>query len=247
MSEKIRYKLGKLPPKNDPKTLKFKSYLSSLPPTPTAIDWSGKVSNWGLLGNDQWGDCTCAAAMHLEMLWSSQAGTTVLQPNTQETLAAYTSITGFNPADPNSDQGANEETVLQWWYKNSFGVGKPILGFMSIDPTNLSHIKSAIQIFGGVYAGIQVPNNAQDQFQQGLPWSGPANGIEGGHAIPLVAYDPTYVTCITWGAKQKMDYTWLGQNLEECYVVVSPDWLNAHDSAPSGFNLTQLWTDLHQL
>jgi hypothetical protein len=242
----IRFKLGKLAPKNDPKTLKFKSYLSSLPPIPSAIDWTPKVADWQMLGNDEVGDCTCASAMHLEMLWTSQTSTEYV-PSTADTLFAYSAITGYNPTDPSTDNGANEENVLNWWKQNGFGSRKPILGFMQIDTKNLAHIKAAITIFGGVYAGVQMPDNAQDQFQAGQPWSNSSKTIEGGHAIPLVAYDPNYMTCITWGAKQKIDYQWLGQNLEEAYAVLSPDWLTSMGVTPNGFNLTQLWADLNQV
>lgn len=240
-----KFKLGKLAPKIDQRTLTYKSFFAQLPPIPTAIDWTSKIPDWQMLGNDQYGDCTCAAAMHLEMLWTSQTSQEYV-PTTEQTLAAYTAITGFNPADPNTDQGAAELDVLNYWRKTGFIPGKTILAFMSVNHTNIQHIKSAIALFGGVYAGIQVPSNAQDAFSNGQPWNDTTcNDIEGGHAIPLVAYDENYVTCITWGQKQLISYSWLGRYLEETYAVLSPDWLTAHGTAPSGFNLAQLQTDLN--
>ena len=242
----MRYKLGKLAPKLDERTLKFKSYFAQLPPLPTSVDWTGKVPNWLMLGNDQYGDCTCASMGHLEMLWTSQTSTEYI-PTDTETLAAYTNISGFNPADPNTDNGAAELDVLNYWRKTGFGSRPPILGYMSIHPSEIQHVKASIALFGGCYIGIQVPSNAQDAFSNGQPWTDTTcNDIEGGHAIPLVGYDENYFTCITWGATQKISYAWLAKYMEECYAVLSPDWLVEDvGSAPSGFNLTQLQTDLN--
>ena len=79
----MKFKLGKLAPKNDPRTLKYKDYFKKLPPIPAAIDWTPKVPDWQMLGNDQYGDCTCASAMHMEMLWTSQAGAEFI-PTTEQ-------------------------------------------------------------------------------------------------------------------------------------------------------------------
>ena len=242
----LRFKLGKLAPKIDNRTLKFKSYFAKLPPLPTAIDWTPKVPDWLMLGNDQYGDCTCASAMHLEMLWTSQTSKEYI-PSVTDTLAAYTAITGFNPNDPNTDNGAAELDVLNYWKKTGFGSRPPITGFMEIGTGNIQHLKASIALFGGAYIGIQVPANAQDAFSAGQPWIDTScTDIEGGHAIPLVAYDANFVTCVTWGALQKISYDWLATYMEEGYAVLSPDWI-ANGSAPSGFNLAQLQSDLNLL
>jgi hypothetical protein len=239
-----KFKLGKLAPKHDSRTLKFKSYFDKLPPIPTAVDWTPKVADWKMLANDEVGDCTIAAAGHLEMLWTSQTSTEYI-PTDAETLAAYTAITGYNPQDPNSDNGAVELDVLNYWRNTGFGSRPPILAYMQINPTVIDHVKASIALFGGCYVGIQVPASAQDDFSNGLPWTNTNdNNIEGGHAIILVAYDQNYVTCVTWGALQKISYPWLAKYMEEAYAVLSPDWIAANGSAPSTFNLAQLQADL---
>jgi hypothetical protein len=56
-------KLGKKPPKFDDRTLRFAKYtVAGLAPPPTKANYYGKVKNWPMMGNDNYGDCTCAAA-----------------------------------------------------------------------------------------------------------------------------------------------------------------------------------------
>ena len=188
-------------------------------------------------------NCTCASLAHCEMLWTSQS-TVELVPTTQQVLDLYSAITGYNPQDPNSDQGANVLDVLNYWRNTGF-LNHKIQAYVQINPRNTAHVKAAVDLFGAVYTGIQVPSRAQDQFSNGQPWDDiNPDEIEGGHAIPLVAYDPNYITCVTWGAKQKISYPWLAKYMDECYAVLSTDWIAANGSAPSGFNLGQLYTDL---
>jgi hypothetical protein len=242
----FKYKLGKLQPRLDNRTLKYKSYFGKLPPLPKAIDWSGNIKGWRMLANDQYGDCTCATAMHLEMLWTSQTVNEDFEATDEATLAAYSAITGFNEQDPNTDNGAVVLNVLNYWRKVGFVPGKPILGYVMIDNRKIEHIKSAIALFGGAYVGIRVPDDAMDTFSRGKPWTNTRNrNIEGGHAIPLVGYDKNYFTCVTWGQEQLISYDWLNTYLEESYAVLSPNWLDAHNMSPSGFDLVQLQKDLN--
>src|SRR5580692_5453945 len=57
------FKLGKHVPKSDKRTLLFGKYLTAaLQPPPPAVDYSKPVTVWPMMGNDAYGDCTCAAA-----------------------------------------------------------------------------------------------------------------------------------------------------------------------------------------
>src|ERR1017187_743133 len=178
-----KFKLGKQAARYDKRTLKFKSYFAKFPPIPAAIDWTAKIPDWFMLANDKYGDCTCASAMHLEMLWTSQVSTEFI-PTEEATLAAYTAITGFDPQNPMTDNGAVELDVLNYWYKTGFMPGKPVVGYVQVDPHDIGHVKAAISLFGGLYAGIKVPSDAMDVFEAGQPWTNYKNKeIEGGHAI----------------------------------------------------------------
>ena len=87
-----------------------------------------------------------------------------------------------------------------------------------------------------------------DATNSGQVWSVTTDpNILGGHAVPLVAYCPDGLVCITWGQLQKMTWAWLAQYADEAYCVLSPDWIAASGLSPAGFNLSQLIQDLAQL
>src|SRR5207244_2796479 len=65
------YRLGRKPKILDRRTLRLTTYLKpELPEPPPSLDVTAGIIGWGMLGNDRYGDCTCAAAAHMEMVWS---------------------------------------------------------------------------------------------------------------------------------------------------------------------------------
>jgi hypothetical protein len=73
------YALGKKKPVEDSRTLKLGNYLdnTSLPDIPEKFIWNSNVKEWGMMKNDQIGDCTIAAAGHLIMGWNNDTGVNV--------------------------------------------------------------------------------------------------------------------------------------------------------------------------
>ena len=176
------------------------------------------------------------------MLWTSLAGTELI-PADADVLAVYTAITGYNPADPNTDQGANELDVLNYWRNNGI-LGHKITAFVQVEHDKLDHIRAAINLFGGVYAGVRLPDSAMDAFDHGQMWSDISQTATDGHAIPLVGYDADGFSAITWGRKVYITNLWAAKYFDESYAVLSPDWIQPVGVAPSGFGEAQLMTDL---
>ena len=131
---------------------------------------------------------------------------------------------------------------------------------MSVNPQNLTEVMQAIQLFGNVFLGIQLPQSAQPQTDFGC-WSvlpGPptqetAPGSWGGHCVPLMQY-ATSVTSnrlvlrlITWGAPLYMTQNFLTMYADEAYAVLSPDWLSKLMKSPGGLDMNQLMADLSKL
>src|SRR5690348_15304597 len=70
-----KLKLGKGAARHDMRTLLMASYAThQLPTPPDHYDLTTKITSWGMMENDQIGDCTCAAAGHLIMEWTANAG-----------------------------------------------------------------------------------------------------------------------------------------------------------------------------
>src|SRR5580704_3991068 len=128
-----KMKLGKAAPVHDPRTLLLANYIkATLPPAPAQYAYATDIgaSSWGMMGNDKLGDCTCAAAGHLIMEWTDDNGKMVTPPD-QSIIAAYSAITGYNPATGANDNGAVELNVLKYWRKTGIA-GHQITAFAAL-------------------------------------------------------------------------------------------------------------------
>lgn len=247
-------KLGKKLPKLDHRTLKGAKYMASMPnyhAAPPWRDWTNKaMPDYGMMLNDNIGDCTCAAVGHLIQTWTSEHGNELTLPDSA-ILKAYEDVGEYNPNDPSTDNGAHMLDVLNYWRGTGVG-GHRINSFVEIDYRNINEVKAAINAFGGVYVGAMLPTSAQKQ----KTWTGstarPLHGDDlpnswGGHAIMAPAYDNSTITFITWGAKQKADWEWWVDYVDECYAIISDEWVAATMLAPNGFDLSALISDLSHL
>jgi hypothetical protein len=268
MIPKSRIFLGKQKKLVDTRTLQFSKYVTMkygsevystykpsptptpvLPTAPTALNDEEGIGTtaWTMMGNDKVGDCTVAAIGHLEMIWTKMGGT-MKTPTTAQILSAYEAISGYKPSNPNSDVGATCLSVLNYWKKT--GIAGNLLGaFTEVTVSNLSYIKDALYLFSGVYVGLEMPLSAETQFESNKPWTvttgrnARANSW-GGHCVPIVAYDATYLYCVTWGQIQAMSWQWFNEYCDEAYCCIDNSYFTAAGKTVQGFNLAQLQTDL---
>ena len=201
-----------------------------------------------MMGNDSYGDCTCAAAGHMIEEWTANTGTEKTLADTQ-ILAAYNHF-----AKGNADAGANMLDVLNYWRKTGIG-GDKITAFVQLEPKNDNEARDAINIFGNCYIGVALPNFAVTPGSNFLatPWVLPPQGAVGnaapnannGHCIPAVAYDTRNLYVVTWGAIKSMSWQFYDAYMDEAFAVLSPDWISAKvGTSPSGFNMAALRQDL---
>ncbi len=248
MVDHSHMKLGRKAVKTDSRTLRLAKYMTSaLPPAPAAKDWTKGITNWGMMLNDKLGCCTIAAAAHAVQVWSADASTEVTLPDAQ-VLLYYEKWDGYNPKEPNTDQGGVELDVLNDWQKGGFDKHK-LVAYADPAFANLEQIRQAINLFGGVYIGLSLPITAQTQAVWDVVPNGGANakpGSWGGHAVFVPAYDANGFTCITWGQLKTMTVAFWNEYVDEAHALLSHDWLAAKGS-PSGFNLSQLKADLGQI
>jgi hypothetical protein len=239
---------GRRPAQPGRKSLHFKACLRPEQPAPPAsADWLSPVpeGTFGMLGNDQWGDCTCAGVAHKRIgdVYINQGGK-VLSVTTTQTLALYSAITGFNPNDPSTDQGAVCQDVLDYWRKHGF-LGEKIVAFAKVDLSNLDEVKTAIAELGQIYCGFNVPQSAEDQFNDGQEWTVVKHSrLIGGHCVTVGAYDKDGLECVTWGTVQRMTWQFFQTYFDEAWVIVTPDMIDpATGKDIAGFDLYALGQD----
>ena len=243
-----KMKLGKSAPVHDPRTLLLANYIKpALPPAPVQYSYGTDIgpSSWGMMDNDKIGDCTCAAAGHLIMEWTSGNGAIVI-PTDDQIVSAYSAITGYDPKTGQNDNGANELKVLSYWRKKGIA-GHKIMAYTALEPKNHNHVMQGVYLFGGCYIGMALPKSAQNQLIWSVPPGGPtgdgAPGSWGGHAVPVIGYDSQGLIVITWGATKRMTWSFWDTYCDESYAIISTDFVNSKP-AKNGFDLAALEQDL---
>jgi hypothetical protein len=233
------FRLGKNPPRRTGKSRLrasiAKTFLDSLPTAPAECDYTSGIIDWGMMLNGPGsslapqglGDCTEAAKGHLLQAWTAKGGKEVTLPDSV-ILGAYESECGYVNGDPSTDQGGDILTVLNDWQANGLG-GYKITAHAEVNLTQM-RVQQGLYVFGGLDFGIQLPLTAQDQV--GSRWSivgdgkgGPsAPGSWGGHSVAAVAYMPTGLLFVTWGALQWADWDWVMLYADEAWAAISPNF-----------------------
>jgi len=226
--------LGKLPARRDPRTLKLEKYLTGeAPHIPAARDWTRDTTpDTDPLGNTTYGDCAYADIGHLITLLFALQG----KPSPVTTagiLSAYSAGTGFDPAKPDTDNGASMLDVANQFRQDGI-CGVKCEAFVKVEPQNLA---LAIELFGAVTIGFRLPNSAMSQdIWDVVPNDG---GEAGGHAVCVAAQSPLLLPCISWGERHPITYPFLGRYYDEIYAYLVPDLL-----VPNGLDLAALRADL---
>ena len=236
-------KLCKLPPKHDPRTLRLEAYLApapgaELPTPPTSLDPTHGLRRitWGMLGNDTYGDCTCAAAAHMAKLWARMAGAKLPRITAQHVLKFYFGVTG------GQDTGAYILDVLNAWRHDpsAFGGIAP-MAFVSLTPANF---QVATWLFGGLDLGVNLPLSAQQELNDRAAWSATTDepGTWGGHSVDVKGYDESGVHLVTWGRDQYATWPWIHAYCDERWALIPNDW-----QGNPNFDMTTLEADLARL
>lgn len=249
------HKLGKKPAPKVGLKFGFLDYanLGALPKPPTSFGHEKLVASdgWSMLGNDQYGDCVFAGAAHETMLWCMMGSGKCPPFNNASVLSDYSAVTGFNPNDPNTDQGTDMGQAASYRRKtgivDSASHRHKVGAYLGIDVRDPHQLYAAVYLFGAIGIGIEFPGSAMDQFNKGHEWTIQRGAqIEGGHYIPFVAKHGRTLTVVTWGRTQTMSQGFLERYCDEGVVYVSEEALT-NGKSPEGFDYAALIADLGKL
>ncbi len=226
--------------------------LRSLPPPPPSISYipSARTFLQNILGNDNNGDCTIAAAFHISgMLLQNAVQPLPSEYTTNTAVKLYYALTG------GQDTGLDEQLVFNWWQNHgllSDGTHRTVARVF-VKPTDQEQIQTALWLFGNLYLTGGLPDAWVNSMPNGdgFVWdvAGDPNP-QNGHAWCGCAYDAVGIEIDTWGLFGKLTYPAIANYCNPssgggCYSVVSIDAINiGSQKSPSGFDWTQLQADI---
>lgn len=247
---KTSWCFGRTAKSDQRRLLRAFNYLpATLAAPPASVDLikSGKMPSTGLgmMHNDTLGCCTCAALGHAIQVWTAQ-GHAMQTVSDATVLKAYEQFCGYNPADPSTDQGGIETTVLSDWKASPATLeGHTLAAYATVDVKNHKQVQQAVQLFSGLYIGFEVP----DSIFSSTIWDVPKTvNIVGGHAVYVCGYDAQYVSVISWGSVYRMTWAFWDEFVDESYALLSADqFLSPGKLDAAGFNFAQISEDLAQI
>ena len=249
-------KLGKLPFCPDSRDLMLSRYAihphprPALPAHPASFGHEKLVKVWGMLGNDELGDCVFAGAAHEVMLWTSEAGA-MAGFSDAGVISDYSAVTGYDPTVPGSDQGTEVRAALKFRSATGSvaadGRRHKLSAYLGIQLGNLDQLQEATWLFSAVGVGIRFPTSAMKQFDKGQPWDVvPRSKIEGGHYIPIMAFHDNLLWCVTWGKLQAMTPAFWLEYGDEAWALLSHDY-TVNERSPEGYDFSTLLQDIAAL
>jgi hypothetical protein len=199
-----------------------------------------------------------AAIEHIEGVLTGNAGSKPLLYTNRQTTAFYAAACGYVPHDPNTDNGCDVQQTLAYWENNGAPSGSQhkIVGYLGVDPTNVTEFQTALWLFENLVFGVELPDEWINPFPSasGFVWdvAGPPDP-DNGHCFPGCGYTAQGVTIATWAMTGLVTNAAVAQYAAsaasgELYVVISQDQLNAaSEIAPNGFDWDQLVADFQAL
>ncbi|HUI19922.1 MAG TPA: hypothetical protein VLZ74_02605 [Methylocella sp.] len=227
-----------------------KLFGTDLPAPAPAMDWTEGVTRRPMFGNNKVGDCTCAAVANILVGALKAAYEKDWAPSTDQVLALYSAITGYDPNAPKdangenpTDKGAIIEDVLAYVMKHG-AFGHQFVGTAAIDVGDFTNIKRAIDWFGVVDLGVGLPLAWQETNKWTLDGYNPQDPewkpySWGGHCICSEKYDADYIYVWTWGELVRVSWDAFRLYFDTADAVIAASWIKAGIS-PAHISLVTL-------
>lgn len=253
-----RAHFGRLkPPPSTRRRLKLGDYVQAALPTPPAsTNWApkGQPALGNVMCNDRFGCCTCSGTGHVVATCTGNAGKLFTYSDAQ-VLAMYAAVCpGFDPNNPATDNGANEDVVLDYLTTIGFADGTKLAGRLALNQADQNELRLGIFLFLNHYYGIDLPDAWVNPFPSGdgFIWDvagdpDPANG----HCVVGVDYNDRGIIIDSWGLLGTITWAAIAKYCSPAaggsvQALLLPDMLpgGANPVAPNGFDWPTLQADL---
>jgi hypothetical protein len=222
-------KLGKFPARIDRRTILFKDVAPSLPLPLDLIDWYNGQEDFGVMGNDFLGDCTCAALGHAEQTITANCiGQSEFSADTPSVIDLYSKACGYIPGKSWTDRGGYGIDVLKFVKNNGLFGNDKLLGFAAIHAEDTVRVRQAIAAFGGVYCGLQLPDSVCKGDLLTASWELDGTIIpnpNNGHMVWVAKWNATGPVPISWGITKQMSLPFWWASCDEVWVPFFENWL----------------------
>lgn len=247
----MTHKLGLRPHTPSERDIKLTSVYQAKTSLPSTFGATGL--EWGMLGNDTFGDCYWASAAHEVMAEATQAGRNPQfeTENVLESYAKYLKLKSVSDLNEETDQGTDAREGAAFRKENgvedSHGHGHRIGAYTFVEERDYNLIKSAVYDFEGVTVCVELPESAEERFETGIWDYVKGSPIAGGHAIAGVNVKDDELYIVSWGKEVKMTEAFIEHYLQTVVVYVSGSTLNGEGKTVEGLDIEALRSSLASL
>jgi len=231
----------------DPRDLRLADYVDLRHDAPPmARNWT-IAERYPWLMNDRLGCCTITGIAHF-IQNAALANDEIVAFSDAEIVAAYSAVTGYDPADPTTDRGGVMVNALTYARRVGIG-GKKIGAFVRVDVGDHLEVQAAINLFGGIYVGAALPKRIREQLVWTVPVQREMNDLDtpgglGGHAFLFLGYDRHHVRALPWRNPTFATVEWMKLYVDEAWAIIDERWVTRERPAPNGFDIDRLTHNL---
>jgi hypothetical protein len=160
--------------------------------------------------------------------------------------------------NPDTDQGGDEQTVLNYVQQNGLVRGShKITAWMAVNGLSRKEVATAMWLFESLYFGIELPDAwtaDMASIQNGFVWdvAGDPDPSQG-HCVAGVGFNNKGVQIDSWGLIGTITWAAIAKYATtagsgELYTILGPDAIDrATGKSPVGFDSKQLLVDLESM
>lgn len=236
----MAYQLGLLPHTPQKTDIGLSSVYTAQSSLPSSFGVTGL--EWGMLGNERFGDCYWASAAHETMAQAHLSGRdpSFSEANTLTSYARYLGLKSLNELNEQTDQGTDAREGAQFRKQigllDANGAAHHIGAYTFIEKPDYEMVKSAVYDFEAVCVCIEAPESIYKGFEEGVWDYVKGSPIIGGHAIAGVAVEDDELVIITWGGEVKLTEAFLEQYMQTTVVYVSGSALHGEGKTIDGLD-----------